>query len=155
MLDDCKTTYACAACGHRFEDRTEPCQCPKCRIVGKSRDFPTAENAEIARQNDLFRLGIVTGLPEGFRGRVVLTPGINAEGRDFVTECCLAVAQFDAFSEDNDPYGARDFAALTVKGVRIYFKIDLYDADCVYGSEKPADLDATTRVLTLLLPSEY
>jgi len=38
---------------------------------------------------------------------------------------------------------------------RIWFKIDLYDKDLQYGSPDPADPDVTTRVMTILLPSEY
>lgn len=155
MFDDWNLTYVCAACAHRFEAAEQPCQCPKCRVVGKARDFPSAETAEIARQNDLFRLGIVAGMPEGMKGHYVVTPGIRALGRDFETACYLAVSAFKDFSEDNDPCGDRGFAALIVNDIRVYWKIDLYDADCVYGSEEPTDPERTTRVLTILLPSEY
>ncbi|WP_252734034.1 DUF3768 domain-containing protein [Paracoccus marinaquae] len=155
MLDNADLTYVCAACRHRFEAAEQPCRCPKCRAVGKDRDFPTAEAAEIARQNDLFRLGLVEGMPAGMTGRVFMTPGIANRGPVFQSLCLVAVATFSDFTEDNDPYGDHGFAALTVNEVRIYFKIDLYDETCAFGSEEPANPGRTTRVLTVLLPSEY
>ena len=155
MLADTKLIYVCAACSHRIEAAEQPCQCPNCRAVGKCRDFPTVETATIAKQNDLLRLGLLIATPKGMKARVMLTPGINAKGPAFVSLCLLSVSMFTDFSEDNDPYGQRDFAALTVENTRIYFKIDLYDEACEYGSSEPANLDRTTRVLTVLLPSEY
>ncbi len=155
MLADAKMIYVCAACKHTFDAAEQPFQCPKCRIVGKARDFPTEQTATIAKQNDLLRLGLLTALPKGMKAQVLMTPGIAAKGPVFQSLCLLSVAMYSDFSEDNDPYGARDFAALTVENTRIYFKIDLYDEACEYGSEEPANLDRTTRVLTLLLPSEY
>lgn len=155
MLVDTKPIYVCAACSHRIEAVEQPAQCPKCHAVGKARDFPTEEIATIARQNDQMRLGLLIATPKGMNARVMLTPGIQAKGPTFVAHCLLSVSMFTDFSEDNDPFGARDFAALTVEGTRIYFKIDLYDEACEYGSSDPANLDRTTRVLTILLPSEY
>ena len=121
----------------------------------------------IAQQNDRFRRAICGKLdhPEdkGLRvpnGRLVWTQGINALGSVFLADALEAVAKFDAFGEDNDPYGTREFAALEIshegQAVKIYWKIDCYsDQSFNYGSEDPADMDKTCRVLTLLLPSEY
>ena len=155
MLVDTKLTYVCAACAHQIEAAEQPCQCPKCRAVGKARDFPTVETATIAKQNDQLRLGLLAGMPKDMKAQVLVTPGINAKGPAFVSLCLLSISMFKDFSEDNDPWGDRGFAALTVDDTRIYFKIDLYDEACEYGSEEPANLARTTRVLTLLLPSEY
>ena len=137
------------------EAAEQPCQCPKCRAVGKDRDFPTAEAAEIARQNDLFRLGLVEGMPAGIKGHARMTAGIANRGPVFQSLCVVAVATFSDFTEDNDPYGDHSFAVLTVSGVSIYFKIDLYDETGTFGSEEPANPDRTTRALTILLSSEY
>ncbi|MFC3530263.1 DUF3768 domain-containing protein [Paracoccus mangrovi] len=94
-------------------------------------------------------------MPKGMKAQVLVTPGINAKGPAFVSLCLLSISMFKDFSEDNDPWGDRGFAALTVDDTRIYFKIDLYDEACEYGSSEPANLDRTTRVMTVLLPSEY
>ena len=66
-----------------------------------------------------------------------------------------AVSEFSDFTPDNDPYGEHDFGALNVEGHRIYFKIDYYDRDLIYGSPDPANPEVTTRVLTIMLASEY
>ena len=39
--------------------------------------------------------------------------------------------------------------------VRLYWKIDLYDAGYEFGSDDCADTAKTRRVLTILLPEEY
>src|SRR5205085_11792472 len=57
-------------------------------------------------------------------GRIVITRGIEALGADGIREVLSAVARFDDFTEDNDPWGEHDCAALTVNGRRIIFKID-------------------------------
>ena len=40
-------------------------------------------------------------------------------------------------------------------GERLMWKIDYYDKDIRNGSEDPADPAVTTRILTLMLSSEY
>jgi hypothetical protein len=116
----------------------------------------TAVQAElIARQNDAFRAALLSHGGSGFPGRTVCTQGIAAEGPLFLAELLHAVATFDEFNEDNDPYDDHTFGALEISGTRVYWKIDLYDEEYEFGSEDPADPVRTRRVLTLLLPSEY
>ena len=88
-------------------------------------------------------------------GRTVVTAGVNAGGPEFVLKVLNAVAGFDNFSGDNDPYGEHDFGNLEIDGRKIYFKLDYYDRDCVYGSEDPSDPEKTCRVLTVMLAEEY
>ena len=87
-------------------------------------------------------------------------------GRSFITEgiCRLdgvasiivaAVAAFDEFTAGNDPYAEHDFGSLTVLGNRVLWKIDYYDRSLSAGSPDPADESVTTRVLTIMLASEY
>lgn len=104
--------------------------------------------ATIAELNDTFRTTFLFG-------RVYLTEGVRGEGQAFKSACVEAVQTFDSFTGDNDPHGEHDFGALTVQGKRVFWKIDYYDRACVYGSENPADPAQTTRVLTIMLASEY
>jgi hypothetical protein len=66
-----------------------------------------------------------------------------------------AVIGFDAFGSDNDPHSEHDCTILEAVGERILFKIDYYNADLVGASPDPSDPDVTTRVLTVMLASEY
>lgn len=146
--------FTCTACGHRFEAADMPTECPKCRVHGGYRNFPSDKTATTARQNDAFRAGMVVGgCP--FPGTVVVTSGVSDRGRDFVTNAIMAAAFDTAFSEDNDPWGTHDFGTVTVQGEKLYWKIDYFDAAREYGSDDPSDPAKTHRVLTILFPSEY
>jgi hypothetical protein len=61
----------------------------------------------------------------------------------------------DAFTPDNDPYGAHDFGSLDIDGTTIFWNIDLYDNDLKFGSPNREDPSVTTRVLTILRAEEY
>lgn len=102
----------------------------------------------IARINDAFRTTF-TG------GRVMMTAGINALPDQTKANVLTAVRQFSDFTEDNDPQGEHDFGAFEVEGNRCFWKIDYYDLKLEGGSENPADPSVTTRVLTIMLASEY
>lgn len=80
----------------------------------------------LARQNDYFRLGLQRGASP-FPGSVVVTAGVHARGRDFQTDAFLAVAADTSFTEDNDPWGTHDFGTVTVRGEKLYWKIDYYE----------------------------
>lgn len=88
-------------------------------------------------------------------GQMFATDGICGLGSGIVPLIMKAVAEFDDFTRDNDPYGEHDFGALTVMGHRINWKVDYYDRDLKYGSPDPANPAVTTRVLTIMLASEY
>jgi hypothetical protein len=66
-----------------------------------------------------------------------------------------AVARFNSFDEDNDPYGEHAFGALEIEGERLFFKIDYYDQSLSAHSPDPADESVTKRVLTIMLAEEY
>src|SRR3712207_2836992 len=57
-------------------------------------------------------------------GVLVMTRGIIDLGAKRQMAILNAIAAFDGFDPDNDPYGEHDFGALTVEGERILFKVD-------------------------------
>jgi hypothetical protein len=66
------------------------------------------------------------------------------------------VERFDAFTQDNDPYGERDFGVFDYEGVgKIFWKIDYYAPDLMRHSDDPSDPRKTVRVLTIMLAEEY
>lgn len=113
--------------------------------------------ALIAAQNDAFRAQLmipVFGKP-AVSGRCVITSGIAALGPVAQIEIAAKVRGFDQFDRDNDPHGERDFGAFDYNGEKVFWKIDYYDPTLTMGSEDPADLAKTHRVLTIMLASEY
>jgi hypothetical protein len=86
-------------------------------------------------------------------GRLVMTRGIA--GRPDARRILARVVYFNNFSPDNDPYGEHDFGAFDLGTDKIFWKIDYYGRDLQSGSEDPSDPDKTTRVLTIMLASEY
>ena len=88
-------------------------------------------------------------------GIVLMTNGIAAMGMPAVTAIFQAVAEFDSFDTNNDPWGEHDCASLTVDGVRVLWKIDYYDRDRQFLSPDPADPKVTVRVLTVMRSDEY
>jgi hypothetical protein len=91
----------------------------------------------------------------GRGGRIMMTPGIQALGVEGVARVLAAVAAFDTFTGDNDPYGEHDCAILAVDGIEVLFKIDYYDCDLFYHSPEPSDPTVTQRVMVVRLASEY
>lgn len=103
---------------------------------------------EIRRLNDKFRTTFVGGV-------VTLTTGVHSLNEETRAEVLRSVREFTAFSEDNDPHHERDFGSFDVAGMHFFFKLDYYDRDLNCGSDDPADPKKTTRVLTVMLASEY
>ena len=103
---------------------------------------------KIRTLNDAFRR-TMTG------GKVMMTAGIAALSAAIRAKVLNEVRRFDAFTADNDPHGEHDFGSFEVDGRKIFWKIDYYDAAIEFGSEDPADPSKTTRVLTVMLASEY
>ena len=75
---------------------------------------------KIRELNDAFRR-----LQSG-GGKLLLTQGIGAPPQADQIAILGKVANFDDFSEDNDPHGEHDFGAFEHAGDRIFWKIDYY-----------------------------
>ena len=104
--------------------------------------------SKIALLNDAFRTSL-TG------GTVLLSVGVQ-ELPDMVKAAAIRkVVDFNDFNEGNDPYGEHDFGSFELCNRRFFWKIDYYDEHGEYGSEDPADPHKTTRILTIMLASEY
>jgi hypothetical protein len=108
-------------------------------------DASPIKAARIRELNDQLRC-------KGIGGRVVITRGIQALGTAGVCQVLVAVARFDDFTEDNDPWGEHDCAVLDVEGRRVIFKVDLYEDPEVKGTDGQS---VTTRVLTIMLAEEW
>jgi len=123
--------------------------------------MPTGKEMEMAsssenirKLNDRFRRGD-TSVP----GHLVFTSGVqqlveNGEN-DALAELAALIAGFDAFSDDNDPYGEHDFGAFEFKGEKLFFKFDYFAPGLTEASEAPGDPWKSIRVLTVMLASEY
>ena len=104
--------------------------------------------AEIRRLNDQLRTEMTGGL-------VMITPGVRSLASDVFAMVIRKVSRFADFNPDNDPHDEHDFGAIEVAGIRVFFKLDCYDKSLEWGSPDPADPAVTTRVLTVMLASEY
>lgn len=103
---------------------------------------------KIAILNDAFRITFL-------RGTICVTAGLHAIGDEFVKAALLAAREFDAFDGDNDPHHEHDFGSLIVAERKLFWKIDYYDPSMVNGSQDPANVEITRRVLTVMLSEEY
>ena len=81
------------------------------------------------------------------------------------------IETFDAFTEDNDPHGERDFGTIYRLGdgrwtterprvrederERVFWKLDYYDREMRSASDDAANPAVTRRVLTIMLSDEY
>jgi hypothetical protein len=108
-----------------------------------------SQSEKIAKLNDKLRRTL-----QG--GEVVFTSGLSAiaffNQKDIILQ---KVAECDYFTEDNDPYGERDFGVIYWLKRKLFWKIDYYDLDMLYHSDNPADPAKTRRVLTVMLAEEY
>lgn len=72
-----------------------------------------AQSRVIAEQNDRFRMS--WGADGTVPGRMAMTSGIAALGAVAILRLVAAVRAFAEFSEDNDPWGQRDFGIVAVE----------------------------------------
>src|SRR5712692_3119264 len=117
-------------------------------VRARARGHHLMSAEKIRELNDRFR-STMTG------GRVMLTAGVDALPSDVKAMVIRRVATFSEFTPENDPHREHDFGSFEIAGRKIFWKIDYYDAEMAFGSEDPADPSKTTRVLTIMLASEY
>ena len=119
----------------------------------------------IARLNDLARSAM------GVACAVVATVGFRSLPE--ADQSCVRelVETFDAFTEDNDPHGERDFGCVYQlsdgrwtterprvrddERERVFWKLDYFDPELRFTSDDAANPAITWRVLTLMLSDEY
>ncbi len=87
--------------------------------------------------------------------QIYMTRGIISLPPEVQIIIAAKVRDFDSFTEDNDPHGEHDFGSFEHNGNSVFWKIDYYDQDVKYGSDDPADVSRTMRVLTIMLAEEY
>lgn len=107
--------------------------------------IPRAE--VIARLNDALRTRAEGGV-------IVVTRGVRCLPGFEPLELLRLLAEYDGFDADNDPHGERDFGDIELSGETLFWKIDYYDSDMLYGSPDPAHAGLTQRVLTVMLTCE-
>lgn len=108
--------------------------------------------AKVRELNDAFR----QRLPRPTKGcRLIVTEGLGSLTIEQFADLLQAVSTYADFSADNDPHGNHDFGTIEQEGVRFFWKIDCYDQWMQFGSPDPSDPAVTTRVLTIMLASEY
>lgn len=88
-------------------------------------------------------------------GLMTVTCGIKELGPLALLSILTDIQGSENFSSDNDPHAEHDFGAVIFEGQQIFWKIDYYDKRLEYGSPDPADPSVTTRVITIMLASEY
>ena len=123
------------------------------------------QTARIGRLNDLARRAM------GVACTAVATAGFRSLSASDQSRVRELIETYDAFDEDNDPHGERDFGTIYQLGdgqwtterprsrdderERVFWKLDYYDRDLRFGSEDAADPAVTRRMLTIMLADEY
>lgn len=123
------------------------------------------QTVRIARLNDLARSAM------GVACTAVATVGFRSLPE--ADQSCVRelIETFDAFDEDNDPHGERDFGTIyqLAEGCwtterprlrdnerkRVFWKLDYYDCAMRFASDDAANPAITRRVLTIVLSDEY
>jgi Protein of unknown function (DUF3768) len=123
------------------------------------------QRARIARLNDLARRAM------GVACTAVATVGFRSLPESDQSRVRELIETYDAFDEDNDPHGERDFGCVYQLACgrwtterprlrddereRVFWKFDYYDRAMRLGREDAADPAVTRRVLTIMLADEY
>jgi len=117
------------------------------RII-KILDWVDDQSFKIMSLNDMLR-------STGIGWDILVTSGIQALKEDYRNRLISAIINFNQFTPDNDPYWEHDFWSVTLDNQNSFFKIDYYDENREYGSKEPSNPSVTSRVMTIMLASEY
>lgn len=125
----------------------------------------TSQRERIARLNDMARQAM------GVACTAVATVGFRSLSASDQSRVRELIETYDAFDDDNDPHGERDFGTIYQLGdgrwtterprlrdderERVFWKLDYYDRDLRFGSDDAANPAVTRRVLTIMLADEY
>ena len=123
------------------------------------------QTARIALLNDLARCAM------GIACTAVAAVGFRSLPEADQSQVRELIETYDAFNEDSNPYGERDFGTIYQladgrwtterprfsddERERVFWKFDYYDRDLRFGSEDAANPAITRRVLTIMLSDEY
>lgn len=134
-----------------LEQTFDDAHCHQCECATKLawRRKDSLQRTRIRELNDRFR---TTGRGNG---NIVVTAGLQERGRPFIRQAVDAVRTYDDFTKDSDPWGEHDFGAFEIDGEKLFWKLDMYDLTLTMGSPNPANDAVTSRVLTIMLASEY
>jgi Protein of unknown function (DUF3768) len=103
---------------------------------------------KIRALNDAFRQSF-------WGGRIMMTAGVAAFENPVRNAVVEKIKAFDAFDDDNDPWGEHDFVNVEHDGQTFFAKIDYYDRKLEAHSEDAADPEKTCRVMTIMLAEEH
>ena len=116
--------------------------------TGREKEDKSARRAKIRALNDAFRTSF-------WGGRVMMTAGVAALENPVRNAVVEKIKAFDAFDDDNDPWGEHDFVSVEHNGQTFFAKIDYYDRKLEAHSEDAADPEKTCRVMTIMLAEEH
>ena len=111
------------------------------------------QTEQIRALNDQFRSSFDPNL-----GRVILTGGVQNLPRNQLQQLLQAVKKFSEFNSENNPYLENDMGRIELFDSSFFWKIDYlhrqhWQQDI--GSDDPADVQKTLRVMTIMFTSEY
>ena len=123
------------------------------------------QTTRIARLNDMARQAM------GIACTAVATVGFRSLPESDQSRVRELIETFDAFDDDNDPHGERDFGTIYQLGdgrwtterprlrederERVFWKLDYYDRQMQFASDDATNPAVTRRVLTIMLADEY
>ena len=101
------------------------------RKTRREKEDKSAKRAKIRALNDAFRKSF-------WGGRAMMTAGVAALEATVRNAVVEKIRSFDAFDDNNDPWGEHDFVSVEHDGQTYFAKIDYYDRKLEAHSEDAA-----------------